>query len=273
MVTMNRKTKENFVIEEKKEEDEDEKKEEDEEDEKKEEKKEEKEKKKLSVVVIKGVNESRRVVKMNVNSGTLRTIFNSVSNSVSRRGTSFSVMIITTDTKVLLLERSHSFHFRKVIRDLKLNSININVLTSLYTSELETIRRLFFEFLPPAPPYPSGRTGTQKTVHIFPGGHPMRNETINRTLLRELQEETSINFNIQDLWFNKSCIFNVLIYDCIIKKYFNNFVFPAKVNMSSKDIHSRFKESRHTRNPLFLDISRCKTLLDAFLQVQRFMVL
>lgn len=216
-------------------------------------------------VLANGTNEKRQIAKVAVNSSVLKSIFSSVCTCT----TSFNLMIITTDTKVLLLERTQSFHFPRVVRDLKLNRISMNLLTSLYTSELEKIRQLFFDFLPPLINYGV----TEKIVHVFPGGHSMRNEPISKTLIRELQEETSIDINIQDLRFNKSCIFNVLIYDCIINRYFNNFIFPVKINMSSEDIHLQFKETKHTRNPTFVDISQCKTLFDAFLQVQRFMIL
>lgn len=215
---------------------------------------------------INGTSEKRHIAKVAVNPSVLKNIFNSVCTCTA---SSFNLMIITTDTKVLLLERTQSFHFPKVVRDLKLNRISIDVLTSLYTSELEKIRQLFFDFLPPLINYGVA----EKIVYVFPGGHSIRNEPVSKTLIRELQEETSIDINIQDLRFNKSCMFNVLIYDCIIKMYFNNFIFPVKVNMSSEDIYFQFKETKHTRNPTFVDISQCKTLFDAFLQVQRFMIL
>jgi hypothetical protein len=248
-------------------------------------------------IVAKGTYEKRHISKVAVNSNVLKTIFNTksrtpllhhdglergfrhvasefktllgVSKCDDKTDTSFNLMIITTDMKVLLLERTQSFHFPKVIRDLKSNRISMNILTSLYISELEKIRQLFFDFLPPHINYGV----TEKIIRVFPGGHSMCNEPISKTLIRELQEETSMNINIQDLRFNKSCIFNVLIYDCIIKKYFDNFIFPVKINMSSQDIQLQFKETRHTRNPTFVDIRHCKTLFDAFLQVQNFMIL
>jgi hypothetical protein len=215
-------------------------------------------------IVIHGTNEKRQIVKVAVNPGILNSLFDSVCTCT----TSFNLMITTTDTKVLLLERSQSFHFPKVVKDIKLNKININTLRSLYTSELERIRELFFDFLPPF-----NRVVDEKIVHVFPGGHSNRNEPISKTLLRELQEETSMNINIQDLCFNESCIFHVLIYDCIIKRYFNNFIFPVKIKMNSENIRLQFKETKHTRNPKFVDISQCKTLFDAFILVQRSMIL
>jgi ADP-ribose pyrophosphatase YjhB (NUDIX family) len=215
-------------------------------------------------IVIHGTNEKRQIVKMEVNPDILNSLFDSVCTCT----TSFNLMITTTDTKVLLLERSQSFHFPKVVKDLKLNKININTLRSLYTSELERIRQLFFDFLPPF-----NRNVDEKIVHVFPGGHSNRNEPISKTLLRELQEETSMNINIQDLCFNESCIFHVLIYDCIINRYFKNFIFPVKINMNSENMHLQFKETKHTRNPKFIDVSQCKTLFEAFMLVQRLMIL
>lgn len=213
---------------------------------------------------IKGINERRHVVEIGMCSHILENLFNSVCMC-----TSFNLMIITTDSKVLLLERTQSFHFPRVVRDLRFNRINMDILTSLYTSEIEKIRQMFFDFLPPLINY--GVAG--KVVRIFPGGHSIRNEPIRKTLMRELKEETALNVNAQDLCFDQARLFHVLIYDCIIQRYFNNFIFPAKINMNSKDIHMQFKETKHTRNPTFVDISRSKTLFDAFMQVQRLMIL
>jgi ADP-ribose pyrophosphatase YjhB (NUDIX family) len=215
--------------------------------------------------LILGNEEKRHVSKIKVNPMIIQTIFNNIGNSQI----SFNLMIMTTDDKVLLLERTQSHHFTKVIHDLKLNVINFKLWKSLYTSELENIFQMFFGFMPPRKIYSSF---INNTVHIFPGGHPNKRETIISTLLRELREETCMNIPVKDLKFNQSSIFNVSIYDLIIRKSFTNFVFPVKINMSSKDILQNFKETKHTRNPTFVDITG-HTLFDAFILVQKFMVL
>jgi len=278
----------------------------------------------LDEVTMIGATERRRIIKLKVDSSLLNAILTHeprplahypVRRAQRRIGPSFNLMMITTDHKVLLLERSQSFHFRKVMKDLRINKINLNVLGSLYTPELKKLGETFFDFLPPPqlsnlrvartytlgpggpkinlPPsaegYIEGRVN-ERTVYIFPGGHSSLNETVILTLIRELQEETSINITIQDLKFNTSYFFNVLIYDCMVERSFNNYVFPVKVNMSSQDLSRRFKETRHTRNPSFVDIGGYTLgssgpkinlppsaeeydLFEAFMQVQRFMLL
>jgi hypothetical protein len=220
--------------------------------------------------IMAGCSERRYISKIKVNPSILRDIF----NSVSAKKISFNLMMITTDQKVFLLERSQSFHFPKVIRDLKCNKINFDLIESLYTSELEKIRNLFFSFIPPLPELEKTIKVKQPTiVHIFPGGHPSYNETVILTLLRELYEETSININFKDLRFNQSYMFKVSIYDWLIQRTFENFVFPVKVNMSSHEIVQKFQETKHTRNPTFIDICQCNSLFDAFVRVQDFMLL
>jgi ADP-ribose pyrophosphatase YjhB (NUDIX family) len=217
-------------------------------------------------MTIVGKYEKRYITKCKVNPTILNTIF----SSTCPANISFNMMMITNDHKVLLLERTESFHFPKVMKALKINKINLNLLALLYTSELEKLRLLFFDFIPPL-----NQSKKNKLIHIFPGGHCHFKiaESIFFTLMRELKEETSLNINIKDLRFNQSYIFNVLIYDLMIKRTFNNFVFPVKVNMTSDDILQKFKETKHTRNPTFVDIHGCKNLLDAFIQVQHAMLL
>lgn len=327
------------------------------------------------ILTITGIYEKREIIKLKTNSNMLCDIF----HTICSMSASFNLMMITTDNKVLLLERSNSFHFSKVVKDLKCNKINFNLFNSLYTSEIEKIRQIFFDFLPlpskddhkiicsegSSVPSQLGRSLSQdrdlwnfkfrvgalyqknnisnfkninhswrrhsqnaqnsrdskrddakpaaraawsstakpsrdtpkacrsaslgefcseqsvlrlnkvrdNKIYIFPGGHCAYNESIINALLRELQEETCIKLNMQDLLFHQSCIFNVLIYDFIIKKLFDNFVFPVKINMSSLDIIQNFKETQHTRNPIFINISDCKNLFEAFVQIQKFMLL
>jgi ADP-ribose pyrophosphatase YjhB (NUDIX family) len=214
---------------------------------------------------IVGINEIRYISKIRVDSAILKTIFDYVCPRIS-----FNLMMITNDHKIFLLQRSQSFHYPKVIRDLKLNKINLNLLKSLYTSEMETVRHLFFDFLPP----PKQEEHLKEdVVYIFPGGHSNRGEPVLLTLLREFQEETSLKVDIQNLKFHQSCIFNVLIYDLLIQKQFNNYVFPVKIDLSSKEISDRFVPTKHTKNPTFVDISGCETLSDIFVRVQNFMLL
>ena len=59
----------------------------------------------------------------------------------------------------------------------------------------------------------------------------------------------------------------------MIKKYFNNLVFPTKVNMSSQDITKKFKNTKHTINPTFINIDINRSLHENFLKVQNFMLL
>ena len=218
--------------------------------------------------IMTGTNERRYISKIKVNPSILRDIF----KSVSTKKISFNLMMITTDQKVFLLQRSQSFHFPKVIKDLKANKINFDLIESLYTSELEKIRNLFFSFIPPLNDS-FGPNGKQPIVHIFPGGHSSYNETVIFTLLRELYEETSININFKDLRFNQSYMFKVSIYDAMIQRTFENFIFPVKVNMSSHEILQKFQETKHTRNPTFIDINQNDSLFEAFIRVQYFMLL
>lgn len=212
--------------------------------------------------------EKRTIFKIKVDSTILKNLLNSTTD-VNRRQISFNLMMMTNDHKVLLLQRSESFYFSKVIKDLKINKIDFKLLSSLYTSELEKIRKTFFDFLPP---YDCLQPETKK-IYIFPGGHSKSKETLILTLLRELWEETTIHFKKKFLRFNQSFIFKVSILDLMIQKHFENFVFPVKVDMSSHDIIQRFKETKHVRNLTFIDIHGCDSLFSAFLHVQNFMLI
>ncbi|CCV02156.1 hypothetical protein IIV25_138R [Invertebrate iridovirus 25] len=234
--------------------------------------------------IFTGHTEKRYISTIKVNSDILKNILNTVVPPMhittpsllwgeSKHKISFNLMIITTDNKVLLLERTQSFHFPKVVKDLKNCKINFRLLDTLYHSEIEKIRKLFFDFLPPLTNFEPKFRLKNSSVRIFPGGHSMRGESIVLTLLRELYEEIGYSFPIDELKFNQSCVFKVLIYDLIVKKTFNNFVFPVKVEVMSNCILQCFKETKHTRNPTFIDISKCTSLFDAFVKVQEYMLI
>lgn len=226
------------------------------------------------IVVIDGTSEHRQIAQIAMDSGILHRVLSVIPGC--RRNTSFSLMLITTDIQVLLLERSQSFHFPKALQSCRnLNKVPENlgdILASLYSSELKQLRSFLAadnewanSFL--ESDYP------EKRVRIFPGGHCIRDESVIDALIRELREETSISVQIEDILFNKLYIFNVLIYDRIIHQCFDNFVFPAKIQMTSSQLANKFKETKHTRNASFVDVSNCKTMLDAFIHVQNFMIL
>jgi hypothetical protein len=184
---------------------------------------------------------------------------------------SLNLMVITTDRKVLLLQRSQSFHCKLVHRNLSVNDIRVGllqkILQSLYPSELYEVHKTFFNFLDPPPI----SIGESRNIHIFPGGHSMRGEMAITTLLREFREETSIHIKPENLRFNKSYVFNVLIYDKIIEQWFDNLVFPALINMSSEEIMQKFKTTKHTRCPTFLNTDL--NTIASFVNIQRFMLL
>lgn len=207
---------------------------------------------------IEGLYETRYLSEFMVQPTILNKILNQSYSKIS-----FNLMVITTDHKVLLLQRTQSFHFPKVIKDLKFNKIDFNLLSSLYTSELEKIKKMV--------PVDRKLWSDARLVRIFPGGHSFKNEPIITTLTRELQEETCLNINRKDLRFNQAFIFNVLIYDTVVKKYFNNFIFPIKVNITSQDIQKNFQETKHVTNPTFIDISTTRNLFKSFIKVQQHM--
>jgi hypothetical protein len=219
--------------------------------------------------VITGSSEVRYISKIKLTPALLKEFFSYQNEAYLT--TSFNIMLITTDSKVLLMQRNQSFHFPKVMEGLRQNNINPNLFDSLYKREVDQISKIFFSFLPSNNTLKS--TIQNKIVHIFPGGHSLKKETIIETLLREFREETNIILNVDDLKFEQTCIFNVIIYDSLIKKYFNNFIFPAKVNMSSQEVSKNFKETNHTKNPTFININGYNTLYEAFLHVQNFILL
>jgi hypothetical protein len=200
--------------------------------------------------------ENRQIVKFKVNSHFINKILKS---RCLQPNISFNLMVITSDFKVLLLQRANSFHLSKVVKDLKLNKIDYTLISTLQPKELEKIS-LMVPIVASSP------------IYIFPGGHNHKNEQIIYTLLREFMEETSINISLKDLRFNQSCFFTVLIKDLIIGKHFNNIIFPVKVNNTSFELTKKFKKTRHVNNLLFINILDCKNLYKAFLKVQQFMV-
>lgn len=212
-------------------------------------------------VTLVGRFEIRHITKCKVDSTILKAIF----SSKCPTKISFNLMMMTSDHKVLLLERTQSFHFSRCLKSVKMNTVNLSLFTSLYSSELEKIRLLFFDYIPPL----TSSNSSEKIIKIFPGGHFHKlDKSIFFTLIRELKEETSLNIDSKNLWFNQSCIFNVLIFDLLVRRTFNNFVFPVKVNMTSDDILQNFKETKHTRNPTFVDICDSKNLFDVFKKIQ-----
>lgn len=214
-------------------------------------------------IVIIGKFEQRSIHKIKIDSTILKKIFDK--RPCDPIESSYNLMVITTDNKILLLQRTQSFHFPKVVEDLKFNKININLLESLYTSELKKIKALL-------PPTFQCKNSSSKFIHIFPGGHSNHNEKVLLTLLREFKEETTINIDITKLRFNQSFIFKVTILDIRVQKTFKNFIFPTKIDMSSQDILKKFKETKHTRNPTFIDVDN-NSLFDMFVKVQKFMLI
>jgi ADP-ribose pyrophosphatase YjhB (NUDIX family) len=183
---------------------------------------------------------------------------------------SFSVMMITSDSKVLLLERTNSFYYDMVKKleqphgqiQSKAVVIDCKLLDGLYQSELDSLSSNVGE-----------RRRGCRPIFIMPGGHARRNETVIEALLREINEETSIAFTLQDLRFCHSYVFELIIHDCVLKKTFNNLVFPVKIGLSSADITRMFKSTVHTDNPTFVDIVQPKGLVQMFIETQSFMLI
>src|SRR5574344_268592 len=90
---------------------------------------------------MKGLKEMRYISPIKVTTGILTNILNTVAfRQPLNNNKSFNLMMMTLDHKVLLLQRTQSFHFPKVIKDLQLNKINFDLLESLYSTEVEKIR-------------------------------------------------------------------------------------------------------------------------------------
>lgn len=221
--------------------------------------------------VITGSLEIRHISKVKLNPSLLEKFLKYQNTDYLE--TSFNIMLITSDSKVLLMQRSQSFHFPKVMEELYYNKINTKLLDTLYQSEADHVGKVFFSYLQQPKVNISSTFESKKIVHIFPGGHSLKNETIIKTLLREFQEETSIKVNVKDLRFEKTLVFNVLIYDSLIKKSFNNFVFPIRTSMNSQEVSVKFKETIHAKNPIFININGYNNLYDAFVKIQNFILL
>jgi ADP-ribose pyrophosphatase YjhB (NUDIX family) len=204
------------------------------------------------IEILDGTFETRFIRRLSIDNHKLQDILHKPTSAPTERSMSLNLMVITTDEKILLLQRSQSFHYKLVHRNLAVNDIRIGLLESLYPSELCEVYKKFFNFLNLPPEF---RFGGSRNIHIFPGGHSTRSETVITTLLREFQEETSIRIKHENLRFNKSCVFKVTIYDKIVSRWFDNLVFPALINMSSVDIMNQFKTTKHTRCPTFLNVN------------------
>ncbi|AHL67573.1 hypothetical protein DH26_gp080 [Chloriridovirus anopheles1] len=175
---------------------------------------------------------------------------------------SLGMMLITSDCKAVLLKRTASFLYPLV----KKNSLLLNdwIVDALYPSEISELAS--------KTPFPKSAKGLSP-IYIFPGGHSNKNEFAIHTLLRELKEETSINFYLNQLKFHQTYFFEVVILDLMIMRRFRNLVFPVKVDLTSREIARNFKETKHTRDPLFVDIFYCQDLVQALLTVQNIMLL
>jgi hypothetical protein len=90
--------------------------------------------------------------------------------------------------------------------------------------------------------------------------------------MREFREETSININLKELKFNQSYFFSLEIEDLLVNKDFKNLIFPVKVNTTSVELLKRFKKTKHTNNPTFVNIDECKNAYEALIKVQKFIV-
>jgi hypothetical protein len=189
-------------------------------------------------------------------------------SSIADPSISFNAMVITLDAKVLLLQRTNSFHFSRVKRLVCTHSpINSKWLNSLYPSEIAE--------LPVETRHTRALQGAGSApIHVFPGGHSEKNEIVIKALLREMFEETSIRFSENELRFCSSFFFRVEIYDPLINKTFQNIIFPVKVALTSTDIVNKFTETSFTKNPMFLDHAHhTQTLFDWFTLIQHFMLL
>ena len=203
-----------------------------------------------------GITEQRFISKIPVTSQKLHNMLCSKGRrapELPKCKISFNLMLITSDEKILILERTQSFHYLKFRK-----SKDEKLLPSLYPEEVRSLG-----ITPNSCPL--------KNIYIFPGGHSKVNETVLLTLLREFQEETSININANELKFNQTCFFNVNIYDFLIQKNFINLIFPTRINMSSCELAKKFKTTRHTRNPRFINMSSKNVFLN-FLLIQSLMI-
>lgn len=258
--------------------------------------------------IISSTKEKRYIRKVSTTPQLLKKYL----KEISSRGQSYNLMVITKDWKVVLLERTASFIYPFLIKEPPEADLSARIgfnrpsgpLTrsverpSLFTTSnpfipdgtgavdlkgFNTSLRLMelCELLYPTELQELGivtKTSFRcdrglDPIYIFPGGHSNKNERVIYTLLRELYEETSIRFSLRDLKFCQVCFFEVIIDDLTIQKIFKNVVFPVKVDLSSQEIALQFKETKHTRNPTFIDIFYCRTLSEALIHIQKIMLL
>jgi hypothetical protein len=224
-------------------------------------------------LTIQGKFEKRHVSEIKINSTIISDIFNSVDKSTWKF--SFSLMMITQDLKVLLLQRANSFHYFKVMSDLKFNgSLNLRLAQTLYSSELDALR---VQFVDQVARYADELPRDNSMVNVLPGGMSSPDEPVYYTLAREFLEETSMKLELSKIKFNRRRIFKVAIYDFTVKKHFDNLVFPVKIDMTSQNLVKYVRDTKETRNPFFVDIDYVdedveSSLFNAFVKIQKTMV-
>lgn len=224
-------------------------------------------------VTVHGKFEKRNLSEVEVTSTIIIDIFNSVDKNPHKY--SYNVMLITEDRKVLTLRRVNSFHYHKIVLDLKRNrTLNLKTVRTLYETEILRLERLLRGAMNDDDYSELLTDSRSNTVRIFPGGHASSKETVFRTLMREFGEETSYDLTTigDKLLFNGKRIFKLLIYDYTVKKHFENYVFPIRVQLTCDQLSRHISPTRETEDPSFLDIGSAATLFDAFVQTQRFMI-
>ncbi|ABF82110.1 hypothetical protein MIV080R [Invertebrate iridescent virus 3] len=224
----------------------------------------------FSKITLKRSMEQRDIVEFRIDATILRQIFHHGFPDLS-----FNLMVITTDRKVFLLERTESFHYPRVVERIKRGQECTKLVETLYQAERDAVRRLTAEadIVPLAAVKQDD--DRPESIYIFPGGHCNGNEPVLSTLLREFREETTIPLKTTELRFHATKVYGIWIHDFAVGKTFKNFVFPVKINLSSAAIRDRFRETRHTRNPTFVDIGKShrQSLLDLVIKVQKIMIL
>ncbi|ATI21196.1 mRNA decapping enzyme [Eastern grey kangaroopox virus] len=89
---------------------------------------------------------------------------------------------------------------------------------------------------------------------IFPGGNRRRDEDAIECLLREIEEETSIERSRVSV--SKKCLVSAIIYDQLIDRAFESVFLLCVVNLTSEQVRAAFVANAEVAALAFLDMDR-----------------
>lgn len=177
---------------------------------------------------------------------------------------SISAMILTSDNYILYGIRSSSFALSHIMKNIKYNLEYFDLIKYLYNSEILKILRNSSIKHKKIKEYILNKKiiGIDYFDKVLIGGHKSINETSIDALIREIKEETNIDFidieKIYDLGL-------VVINDNRFDDYYLNHIFVVVSNLTKRSIVNKFYSNFELQSISFIPFDTINKVLKHYL--------